>query len=535
MKNSVLLAVLMVAAVLLAPLASAGAHPGAAPIRLSAPSWTATSICGATTSGGVVLPGPSCSPNPPDPQAQEAMGAGSPDTGQFVFWATGAGACTACQVTWEYDNSTVKWVNDTTATGAVHPAPAFGPSGAAICMTWDPVGGYFLAVAGAATGFGNAWTWKFSDHVWTNASAPLPGGSGSSCEMAWDYASSTAVLYTQNAAIKVGLTDLWSGTAWTNVTAASDTSAMGCLGANVMATDRPGSGVVSVGGMSCTTSAAGHWTWLYSGGVWTNVTTTAGTPTGVINPYGDEIAGLSSGVFLMTGGANTSSPPQFWELDGTWALLSVSGASGVCQRQDGLMGPIGGSEAFLFGGEPESFTTVGGSCPAGESSGTYNDSWTFAAPSQPPPPANGSGGGPIPFECGSVVLSWTNGPTPAGTTLVNVTVYIYEGTTNASSPVQIISTNGAASSLQVNGLRCATRYVFQVRDWYSGGVSGPLSGIFAFSTDGKLASHPTTCLSCTPVANWFPWLLLLVVVVAVGTAAVLLSRGKGGGGRRVGG
>ncbi|MGI0155991.1 MAG: hypothetical protein ACREDE_07680, partial [Thermoplasmata archaeon] len=122
------------------------------------------------------------------------------------------------------------------------------------------------------------------------------------------------------------------------------------------------------------------------------------------------------------------------------------------------------------------------------------------------------------------------------TTLVNVTVYLYAGDSNATVPVQVVSANGPATNLQVNGLSCGSHYVFQVRDWYSSGLPGPLSGTFGFFTGAALTSVPPTCLSCGSGPLLWPWLVLLLVVVAGVVVVLLLASGarRGGTTRRIG-
>ena len=224
---------------------------------LAGPSWSVTSVCGGTTHAGRVEPGPTCSPNPPDviPASinQGSIYATSAQTGQVLFWDSGwenhPGA--AYQQTWEFDNGT--WTNDTTATGSSHPNPE--PNAEVGCMTWDPLGDYFLALSGmTALGATGGVTWAFSNHQWTNLSTDIPDFGGT-CAMAWDYADNEAVAYFINSAFTAAYTYVWTGEGWNDITNSSGTPALGCVAGNGMAWDAYDREVVSFGGQrACSTS-----------------------------------------------------------------------------------------------------------------------------------------------------------------------------------------------------------------------------------------------------------------------------------------
>ena len=520
---------------------------------LAGPSWSVTSVCGGTTHAGRVEPGPTCSPNPPDviPASinQGSIYATSAQTGQVLFWDSGwenhPGA--AYQQTWEFDNGT--WTNDTTATGSSHPNPE--PNAEVGCMTWDPLGDYFLALSGmTALGATGGVTWAFSNHQWTNLSTDIPDFGGT-CAMAWDYADNEAVAYFINAAFDAAYTYVWTGEGWNDITNSSGTPALGCVAGNGMAWDAYDREVVSFGGQrACSTSRNVNWTWAFSGGVWTNLTSelVPEPPAGQFN----EIAGVSGGVFLMTEGSTFNVAPEFWFFGaGNWTQETVAPDpthGSACQRNGGVMGAVNGTTAFLFGGQP--IATSGSSPCHWNGGGYFNDSWKFtgtpalgssgAGNTTSPPgngtashPSSGPGGG---LSCDSVILTWSNGPAPSGTTLVNVTLFLYRGTSNDSTPVQIVSTNGPVSSLQVNGLTCGSGYIWQVRDWYSSGLPGPLSGAFGFSTEGTVTSPPATCLSCGTTLPWWPWLVLALVIVAAVGLVYAWTRGspRRGDSRRIG-
>ncbi len=516
------------------------------------PSWTMSSVCGATTHAGRVQPGPACAPNPPDviptSVAQGAISATSPTTGQVVFWDSGweNHPGNAYQQTWEYLNGT--WTNDMATTGTSHPNPE--PNAEVGCMTWDPLGGFFLALSGMTTlGATGGVTWEFSNHQWSNLSIDIPDFGGT-CAMAWDYADNEAVAYFPNAAFSAAYTYVWSGEGWNDVTNSSGTPSLGCVAGNGMAWDAFDRKVVSFGGeLACSTNRNVNWTWGFSGGVWTNLTTglVPEPPAGSF----DEIAGVSGGVLLMTEGSTVNTAPEFWFFGNrTWSSESISG--GVCQRNGGIMGAVNATDAFLFGGDP---IATSGSAPCHWSGGGYfNDSWEFSGVpsllsgggsggSTGPPPANGTAshsapGGRGGLSCSSVILSWSNPPPPPAETLVNVTVRLHAGPGNASPLVAEISTNGPSSSVQVNGLRCGSMYSFQVRAWFSSGLASPLSGVFGFHTEGAVVPAPTSCAGCGSGSDLTAIALVVAIGVVVSLALLILfarDRGRSGGaGRRIG-
>lgn len=152
-------------------------------------------------------------------------------------------------------------------------------------------------------------------------------------------------------------------------------------------------------------------------------------------------------------------------------------------------------------------------------------------------PENGTAIQAASLPCSSIIVSWTNGKVPSWLVLVNVTVFLRIGLSNDTAPVQVISTNGAVSSLQLNDLDCGTRYVFQVLDWYGGGLAGPLSGPFAFATAPSTVPLPPVCTNaCESPATWLPWVAIpAVALIAVVLLVALSMRSrKERRGRRIG-
>ncbi|MHB8430188.1 MAG: hypothetical protein ACYDDZ_06610 [Acidimicrobiales bacterium] len=443
------------------------------------------------------------------------------------------------KVTWEF--AAGKWTNITATAGSSYPLPGAANDGG--CMAWDPSGSYFLGLIGSTANIYDGATWKFSGGTWATTTAAVQSFVGF-CSMAWDPVANEMVAYYPGYNSTHGHTVIWTGSTWTDISSSSGTASVGCVYSNELAWDAHDQEVVAFGGDTCSASANEAWTWAFSNGKWTNLTSGLTTSPPAGNP--DAVAGVSGGALFMTEGTTVNAAPEFWFFGGgSWTseLVAADPTYGSpCQRVGSMMGAINGTTALLFGGDP--IATTGSTACLASTGGYFNDSWQFnGVPALTTPSTggttsatgNGSASARPSLGCGSIMLSWTNGPPPSGTTLVNVTVYLYSGYSNGTVPIQVISTNGPISSLQLNGLACNSHYTWQIRDWYSSGSAGPLSGTFGFVTGGALATVPSSCLTCGGASSWWPWLLLLLVVVAATVGAYVWSRdSRRGGGRRIG-
>jgi hypothetical protein len=168
----------------------------------------------------------------------------------------------------------------TNATGwslvaAVNGPPAMGGSTMA---TYPSADGVILFGGNSGSLIYNT-TWQYNASGWTNLTATAPGPSArSGSEMAWDPSEDGVLLYggigpTGN----TFLDDTWlfQGGVWTNLTASAGTGP-GPLGAGVMALD-PGTGdPILFGGAYAGGGSFSHATWQFANGTWHDISSTAG-------------------------------------------------------------------------------------------------------------------------------------------------------------------------------------------------------------------------------------------------------------------
>lgn len=127
-------------------------------------------------------------------------------------------------------------------------------------------------------------------------------------------------------------------------------------------------------------------------------------------------------------------------------------------------------------------------------------------------PPIGGGGSSAGLPCTETRLTWVNAPGPVGASLVNVSLRVYDASGNLVANLSLGANGGATV---VGKLLCATSYTFTVRDWYSTGPPGPVSGAFAFFTGAFPAAA-----SVSSLGRWLPeiilglGLLLLALIVA---------------------
>lgn len=510
--------------------------PSPAVIHPAGSSWSWTPVCTGGSS-------PSCVPNPPTFCAQSTVASAGDGGGHVLFVTADYNGCTFYNppfavVVWQYNSTTATWANLTTSSGA-SVLQYDGYNQNLGCLAWDPSGSgdWVLTAVNGSTNtefdtftLAPGGTWAQSTAIVTDVvNAQL-------CSMAWWPGGNELVMLAMNAAETQPETETWDGSAWTNDSGANAAGSFPCfVEPPALAYDPASTDIVAFGGTAAEcTSPTSQWIDSYTvqfDGTWTNLTSSlgSGTPPARTNALA---ATLGDGAAFF-GGADVNhqyyGDTWYWS-GGQWT--NESPTPGPAARSWAEGGPVSSTTAIAFGG----CSATSGSPNCFSSPVTYsNDTWLLTSPSSggggssSSPPANGTATTSASLGCGSETLSWTNGPAPAGTTLVNVTVYLYQGTTNDSAPVQVISTNGPASSLQVNDLECWARYVFQLLDWYSSGLAGPLSGEFSFTTADALGSVPPTCLSCGSATSWWPWVVLaFVVLVAVVALLSLYSNPRRG-------
>jgi PKD repeat protein len=279
------------------------------------------------------------------------------------------------------------WINVTNTTAGAHPTTAFGGTSA-----YDPEDNetvYFGGCIDYNCSIQSNQTWVFAHGVWTNETNP------SDAPPAREYASMDYDPNMQEVLLFGGLSDLYGylndtwlfrGGVWTNVTSWGP-GPIGRFGAAMAFDPAPEeNGSVLFGGYSAL-SLTGYLndTWVWQGGAgWVQLTPSIAPPGTV---YGDMAYDPVSGYIVLFGGDNASfaTTDQTWEFySGQWWSTRISPSPSA--RNDEMMTWVPSISAILmFGGENALAYEL-------------NDTWTFAnnvwtniTPSSSPPEREGSG------------------------------------------------------------------------------------------------------------------------------------------------
>jgi hypothetical protein len=235
-----------------------------------------------------------------------------------------------------------------------------------VAMASDPALGGIVLFGGcnstSSAGFSD--TWLFSNGSWSDIGAPFlstpPARWGAS--MAFDPADGYLVLFGgRNASALYSDTWVLSATAarswagWSHLTPISAPSARAFATAFY---DPVSSSVVLFGGgcVACGTGSA-NWlanneTWSYSGGAWTNESSTAGTSPGTLmTGYAAWDPSLGGGVYFggQYSSNNCTSPRTTWLYRGTWTKLTTNGTPSLAV-DGGMAWYAPENELVLFGG-----------------------------------------------------------------------------------------------------------------------------------------------------------------------------------------
>ncbi|HTT34832.1 MAG TPA: hypothetical protein VMH78_03050 [Thermoplasmata archaeon] len=208
----------------------------------------------------------------------------------------------------------VRWHN-LTASRPINPG-AVGAGG----FVYDAVDHYALYFGGQRSGYSGAWndnqTWAYNGS-WTNLTATVgraPSPRAVENSIAYDPADGYVLLFGGKDMAGNGLGDTWtfSGGRWTNITSSLTTSPSPRLAAN-MAYDPGAGGVLLFGGSSSVVFGSATFyndTWLFSKGAWTQL-----FPVHAPSPRRD--AGMAydptEKAVVLFGGTNSGTP-----LGGTW-------------------------------------------------------------------------------------------------------------------------------------------------------------------------------------------------------------------------
>ncbi|HEV2317423.1 MAG TPA: kelch repeat-containing protein [Thermoplasmata archaeon] len=281
-----------------------------------------------------------------------------------------------------------KW---SVANAPTSPSARIGPS-----FVYDPTDGYNVLFGGS----NQADTWEFTGTAWTRLTPGLapPGRFGAGA--AYDSLDSYLVLFGGTTGFIAGgrfFADTWtySGGLWTNVTSSQNASPSPRAYAS-MSYDTALKAIILFGGENST--RAFNDTWEFTGGHWTNITGFVGPP-----PSARGGAGLTwdsgDSYLLLFGGSGCGSPltsaalcNDTWRLStGTWSELSKSSPptsrTGVAMADDPPIGAV-----VMYGGYGVlSCTTFSGSssCIFGDLNQTWlfdAGTWTNATASSPSNP-----------------------------------------------------------------------------------------------------------------------------------------------------
>jgi PKD repeat protein len=277
--------------------------------------------------------------------------------------------------TWLFANGT--WSNLTGSLGAAPPA-RWGAS-----FVWDPVDNYTLLFGGNTGGTGSGGggflndTWALTRAGWSEVSAANPPSPRGFAPVAYDPDLGAILLFTggdidfSNGTIQA-YHDTWTyvGGVWTNVTA---TAGAGAGQASALAYDPQAGGVIATGIMKPDSVCAPlNQTWLFANGTWTRLLNNS-SPI----PGGTLVYDASLGALVYVGGclqSNHTPIPLTWTYaNGTWTnltgqLTALQGA--VCCT--GMAYDPGLKLDVLFGGNRVHPTVQGGYV-----------AWTYSFPYAP--------------------------------------------------------------------------------------------------------------------------------------------------------
>jgi galactose oxidase-like protein len=189
-------------------------------------------------------------------------------------------------------------------------------------MTYDQADGYVVLFGGANdSGFLND-TWTYLGGVWTEVNPPTSPAGRSEASMTYDFADGYVLLFGGLGTVFYSDTWVYSAGSWTVMSVPSPSAREG---AQMAYDSEDGYVLLFSGGLSPYALAVYSDTWTYSGGVWSNITGTAG-----VAPGARELGGLVDdtydGYLLLFLGFNPSTEVNLgdtWSfVNGAWAQLS---------------------------------------------------------------------------------------------------------------------------------------------------------------------------------------------------------------------
>ncbi|MCI4347361.1 MAG: PKD domain-containing protein [Thermoplasmata archaeon] len=360
------------------------------------------SSLGAGTQRPPTLSGASLAKNDP----ARLIGTGSPQL-SLASASLAHGAGTAVGQPSPYRSAT--WSNLSAIIGGT-------PSGRLTTMTWDTADGYVVLFGGQTVAGVLSDTWTYLNGTWTNITATIIGSPPGLEEtgMAYDPGSSSVILFGGFNHTFAYQKQTWSYHAkrWTNLTSSSGTSPSARL-LPAMATDSTDGQVVLFGGMSSGPLLKD--TWIFRNGTWSNETSRAPVLASITYPmasddppdHGVLLFGTmnwnrshyEAGTFLFTGGiwrnltsTFSTQPPR----PPLGALDFVPAASAVFLHVSDTFNKTGGSTVVdltweYVGGVWKNVTVATGQQPVGALLGghaldAWDNSWILFGGSAFKPP-----------------------------------------------------------------------------------------------------------------------------------------------------
>lgn len=297
------------------------------------------------------------------------------------------------------------WINRTASLASAPPA-SWGSS-----MAYDASDGYLLFFGGLGSSRGALReTWSWQDGSWTNLTGDVGPAPSTRYEasMAYDPALGAVVLF---GGIHAGgyLSDTWTfaNGSWSELS--ENESPPGLAGA-ALGYDPAESGLILYGG----TDAAGtvlNTTWLFAGGVWTNLTGGLSTSPPPLADAGMTFDAAANGSILFGGTNGHRSFNETWKFaGGHWANRTSPTAEAPMAREfPGLVYDAVDGYDLLFGGY------------SGDQ--VLNDSWAYANGSWTRLPS-----GPAPSPRNAMAMGYTPGLREG-----NATVVLFGGRAGAAA------------------------------------------------------------------------------------------------------
>ncbi len=160
------------------------------------------------------------------------------------------------------------------------------PSARVSTMAWDASDGYVLLFGGGTNTATFSDTWTYSNGTWANITGTVSGAPPPLVltSMAFDPSTQAVILFGGEGVARHALAETWSyhAKAWSNLTGSAGVAPSPRIGGENMATDTTDNEIVLYGGNL--TNPGFSDTWTFSDGKWKNVTAVAGLGSTVILP-----------------------------------------------------------------------------------------------------------------------------------------------------------------------------------------------------------------------------------------------------------